>query len=184
MTRAKALFFCAFVLTLSACTSTKPVDVQLKTASEAGLNQDARGRSLSVVLRVYQLTDGEAFKKLTFEDISTGKTDEALLGSSLISRSEVILLPGQPVPAPENIKANTKFVGLVGVFRQPDAHFWRYLIDAKQIRKKDGLELKARDCALELISPVYEPIPGQPAFFSPSCQIVTPATPAKTKSKK
>ena len=132
------------------------------------INRDNSGKSLSVVVRVYQLKDATEFSKLTFDNLASGRPESELLGADLLEKNEVILVPGSKYLGTDKINADAKHIGLVAFFRQPDQHYWRYLVDADKVRS-DGLTFKAQDCYLLITNLKPSPIPGQPASARPIC---------------
>lgn len=132
------------------------------------LNRDAGGNSLSVAIRLYQLKEPDEFSKLTFDMVASGRPETELLGSDLLESSEVILVPGGSVSSSVNIRDDAKYVGLIAFFRQPDPHYWRFLVDADKVRR-EGLTYKIRDCYLAVAKPKPSPIPGQPINAPPQC---------------
>ncbi|WP_091191492.1 type VI secretion system lipoprotein TssJ [Formivibrio citricus] len=160
------LLVIAGACTLCACSGPKPMAIH--GSADHLLNVDANGKPLSVVLRVYQLSSRNAFGRLTFEAINSGKTDMELFGNELISREEIVLLPGQALKLEQTVAKETSHVGVVGFFRSPDPHFWRVLVDADDVRKKT-LSFQVHNCAIRLISPKAPPLPGQPATFKAEC---------------
>lgn len=165
-----------------------PVAYKIRTAGDPVINRDESGSPLSVVVRVYQLKDRKEFSKLSFEALSSGRSDEELLGGELIERSEVVVVPGGQSFAAAALTPETNYVGVVGLFRQPDLNNWRYLIKADSIRSNSvgisvslgnmfkaedirttGLAFTVRDCSLELTAPEPELLAGQSKDGKPAC---------------
>jgi type VI secretion system protein VasD len=166
---ARQLLVLSSALLLVACASSSPKPFKLQGEAENSLNRDSNGRSLSLVLRMYQLKSPEEFNRLTFDSLVSGKTATELLGNSLLSQSEFVLLPGKTIQLDDKILQEANFVGVVGYFRKPDPQFWRALISAEDIRDDKELSLKAQDCYLQIVHPKTQPIPGQPVVFKPDC---------------
>lgn len=106
------------------------IKIAVEGEATSTINRDANGDPLSVVVRVYHLEDKAEFAKLTFDLITSGRTDQELLGADFISRFEFVIVPG------------TKYIGVVAFFRKPDPNCWRYLVSMEQLnlartRKKD-----------------------------------------------
>ncbi|MBM3115235.1 type VI secretion system lipoprotein TssJ [Jeongeupia naejangsanensis] len=154
-------------ITLASCAS-GPKDYAIQGEAAPVINRDTGGKPLSIVVRVYQLKDAAEFNKLTFDATSSGKSDAELLGNDLISRSELVLVPGSKQAIKDQIKPETRFVGVVGYFRKPDTNHWRFLVDASDVRS-DGLTFKVQDCYLQVQVPKALPQPGVPAAFKPDC---------------
>ena len=152
---------------LSGC-ATPPKSIEIKGDAEQVLTRDAGGNSLSVAVRLYQLKGSEEFSKLTFDIAANGRPDAELIGADLLEKSEAILVPGGSFSNSVTIREDAKYVGLVAFFRQPDPHYWRFLVDADKVRR-EGLSFKAKDCYLILKNPKPTPIPGQPIDAPPQC---------------
>lgn len=164
---AAALILAGYAILLPGC-ATPPKDVDIKGKAEQVLNRDAGGNSLSVAVRLYQLKGPEEFSRLTFDMLATGRPEAELIGADLLEKSEAILLPGGSFSNPLTIRDDAKYIGLIAFFRQPDPHYWRFLVDAEKVRR-EGLNFTARDCYLVLKNPKPAPIPGQPVDASPQC---------------
>lgn len=176
------------LLTLQGCASAPehvPVAYEVRANADAIINRDVSGQPLSVVVRLYQLKQAKEFNSLTFDLATSNRTDAELFGDSLIQRSELLLVPGTTHISTQSISPDAKFLGVVAFFRRPDAHYWRYLIDANQVRSK-GLNFQALDCYLQLKNTLVTTIPGQPLDARPAClgeNIAVPSiAPATTKT--
>jgi len=145
-------------LMLSACGGPKMIAIHGE--STAGLNRDAQGKPLSVVVHIYQLRSAEAFNRMTMDALLAGKTEQDLLGNTLISSKELTMIPGKSVTDSETIGEETRYVGVVGFFRRPDPGYWRLLFDADAIKSR-GLVFKAADCFLQPVTAKNIAIPGQ-----------------------
>lgn len=165
------LIIAVSLLTLHGCASTSgsiPVSYEVRASADAVINRDVAGQPLSVVVRLYQLKQAKEFSALTFDLATSNRTDAELFGDSLIQRSELLLVPGTTHISSQGISPDAKFLGVVAFFRKPDTHYWRYLIDANQVRSK-GLSFQALDCYLQLKDTVVTNIPGQPLDARPAC---------------
>ncbi|MDN0083410.1 type VI secretion system lipoprotein TssJ [Crenobacter sp. SG2305] len=146
-----------------------PKDVSVVGEAAPGINRNAQGQPLSVLLRIYQLKSSQAFSHMTFDSLASGKPESELLGNTLISMKEMLLLPGGKVTLPDTLQEETQYVGVVGLFRRPDAHHWRFLVSADDVRSK-GLTFRVQDCYLQPIKPKQQPIPGQPSVVKAQCE--------------
>ena len=184
------VFLLATLLSLlSGCATTPtPKPYEVRAEANSVINRDISGKPLSVIVRLYQLKQEKEFDLLTFDLATSNRTDAELFGDSLIQRSELLLVPGTMHISTETLLPETKYLGVVAYFRKPDAHYWRYLVDAEQIRKK-GLSLHVLDCYLRLKETPVVPIPGQPLDAKPAClneniasPSIAPTTNATTQS--
>jgi len=169
------------LVTLNGCATTPestPKSYEVRANADAVINRDISGQPLSVVVRLYQLKQAKEFNSLTFDLATSNRTDAELFGESLIQRSELLLVPGTTHISTQALAPETKYLGVVAFFRRPDTHYWRFLIDANQVRSK-GLNFHALDCYLQLKDALVIPIPGQPADAKPTClgeNIAVPST--------
>ena len=165
----RTLVIAVSLLTLNGCTTTpKPVSYEIRASADAVINRDVAGQPLSVVVRLYQLKQAKEFNSLTFDLATSNRTDAELFGDSLVQRSELLLVPGTTHISTQGISPDAKFLGVVAFFRRPDTHYWRYLIDANQVRS-NGLSFQALDCYLQLKNTLVTTIPGQPLDARPAC---------------
>ncbi|AMC34092.1 hypothetical protein VN23_05525 [Janthinobacterium sp. B9-8] len=178
---AKIILMMSCLLLFTACASSGPKPFKIQGEAEPSLNRDSSGRPLSLVLRLYQLKGLEEFNRLTFDSLASGKTDAELLGSSLISQNEFVLLPGKTVTLDDKILEEAKYIGVVGFFRKPDSQFWRVLVNAEDVRDEKEFSFKAQDCYLQVIRPKAQLIPGQSASFKADCGFSHKKPAPKTK---
>jgi len=165
----RLLTFTSCLALLGGCASTpEPKPYQIQANADPIINRDISGNPLSVVVRLYQLKQEKEFDQLTFDLATSNRTDAELFGESLLQRSELLLVPGTTHISTETILPDTKYLGVVAYFRKPDTHYWRYLIDAQQVREK-GLNFQALDCYLRLKDLKAAAIPGQPLDAKPTC---------------
>lgn len=149
--------------------ATGPVPYEIHGQAAQKINQDESGGSLSVVVRLYQLKDKEAFSQLGFDKITSGKSDKDIFGDALIERSEVVLIPGAPFKSDKTLDAATKYLGVVAMFRQPDSNSWRYLLSADEVRRY-GLNFQVENCYIKITKGTITPIPGQQPGTTPTCK--------------
>ena len=159
------------LLVLGGCAS-GPTAYDVRGQADPVLNRDVSGKSLSVVVRLYQLKQATEFSKLAFESLATGRPEAELLGAELIDKSEVVVLPGTQHISTGMLSENANYLGVVAFFRQPEPHFWRYLIPASQIRSK-GVTFRLQDCYITLVDGKPEAIPGQLLGAKPECNNAT-----------
>ena len=157
------------------------IKIAMEGEATPTINRDANGDPLSVVIRVYHLKGKGEFSRLTFDQVTSGRTDQELLGSDFIGRSEFVIVPGTVSREMTDLAPGTKFIGVVAFFRKPDPNYWRYLVSMEQLnlartRKKDwqGKKLplfsfKVQDCFMTLNYGKPELIPGQPQDAKPEC---------------
>ncbi|WP_084186933.1 type VI secretion system lipoprotein TssJ [Andreprevotia chitinilytica] len=152
---------------LNGC-ATVPKDYPINGEAAPTINRDTNGKSLSIVVRLYQLKEKNEFNRLTFDTAASGKPDQELFGQEFVSRTEVVLVPGGKQTITDKLQPETRFVGVVGFFRKPDGQAWRFLVDADAVRSK-GLNFRVQDCYLQITTPDPVAIPGQAPNWKPDC---------------
>ncbi|MEE3215455.1 MAG: type VI secretion system lipoprotein TssJ [Pseudomonadota bacterium] len=104
--------------------------------ADDSLNPDTEGNPLSVVVHLYQLDSLNAFNATNSEGLEAGAKD--LLGDSLISEREVVLLPSHTLVETAPMDPRTRYVAVAAFFRQAEGEDWRLVFDAQAMRK-DGI---------------------------------------------
>ncbi|EKT4457711.1 type VI secretion system lipoprotein TssJ [Pseudomonas sp. CJQ_7] len=100
------------------------------------LNPDAEGRPLSVVMRVYQLTDLERFAATDAETL--WDAPQKALGNTLVETREITLLPGIGQIDQWPLAKSARYVGVAAFFRDEHDARWKVAFDANSLRK-DGI---------------------------------------------
>ncbi len=100
------------------------------------LNPDAEGKPLSVVMRVYQLTDLERFAAADAETL--WDAPEKALGNTLVEAREITLLPGIGQIDQWPLAKSARYVGVAAFFRDEQDARWKVAFDANSLRK-DGI---------------------------------------------
>jgi len=100
------------------------------------LNPGADGKPLSVVMRVYQLTDLERFAATDADTL--WESPEKALGNALVDTRELTLLPGIGQIDQWPLAKSTRYVGMAAFFRDEQGARWKIAFDADSLRK-DGI---------------------------------------------
>ncbi|MFJ4065663.1 type VI secretion system lipoprotein TssJ [Pseudomonas sp. NPDC089996] len=100
------------------------------------LNPDVEGKPLSVVMRVYQLTDLERFAATDAETL--WDAPDKALGSTLVEAREITLLPGIGQIDQWPLAKSARYVGVAAFFRDEQDARWKVAFDADSLRK-DGI---------------------------------------------
>lgn len=116
-------FFTIIILVcLTACgTSTVKVSLQ---ASKIINGENVR-QSLPVQVRIYSLAEALDFNDASFHQL--WRNDKQVLGDALIRCQEVTLNPGKRLIIPVVMMDETKYIGVLALFRHPYKHDWRIL---------------------------------------------------------
>jgi len=97
--------------------------VELSFAASDDINPDNAGRASPVNVRYYQLGATGAFEKGDYFQIYDKET--AVLGSDLLGREDVQLVPGGTQKVSFEAKHDTKFIGVIASFRDITQAVWR-----------------------------------------------------------
>ncbi|MDT3669936.1 MAG: type VI secretion system lipoprotein TssJ [Aromatoleum sp.] len=165
---ARGVAILAAVVAVGGC-ATKPPSLQINVVAAPTINRDVDGEPLSMVVRLYQLKDRSAFDLLTFDAAARVEDDRELFGDQLVSRRELLLVPGGSRSEVETLAPEARYLGIAGLFREPDSQHWRVLVDAQAISAK-GLRFRVDDCHLTLLEPAALAIPGQQPGHKPRCR--------------
>jgi len=115
----------SFLMMLSACSylGPRPIDVTLKASSS--LNADDNQRSLPVLVKVYQLDSADRFQNASFNEL--WHHDIETLGHSLMRQTEFMVKPGSIMNLQFTPEDETKYLGVVAMFRKPHHGSWRVI---------------------------------------------------------
>lgn len=116
-------------LVFNACAS-KPTHIELVVKSSNDLNLDINKVPSPLMLTFYELESAENFLKFDYWTLlsDSGKN----LNSDLISQSKNIIIPNQEQIYKILFEKNTKFLGIVGQFRDiQNSEKWKEVINLK-----------------------------------------------------
>lgn len=106
-------------------------DLDLLIHGTSTMNRDAQGNALSVVLHLYQLKSKEGFNRLTLEMTYSDQFEQEHLGDALVSKTECVVTPGEKKGLKLKFNPETKYVGAIAFYRNPDKHHWRGIVETK-----------------------------------------------------
>ncbi|TDT43962.1 type VI secretion system protein VasD [Halospina denitrificans] len=119
-------------LILGGCSSIEPL-TEVRINATDRINPDAADRASPVVVRVYELVVRDTFESADFYELYDNP--EELLGDKLVSVREIVLKPEQQWEKSLNLDGRTRYLGMLGAFRQIEKADWRIL---KRIDPDDG----------------------------------------------
>ena len=119
---ASILPVCLAAAVLTGC-GTSPTRLEAKVAAGEDANKDEFGRSLPIVVRVYELKSTGGFQSADFFGIYD--QEAATLGGDLLAREELLLRPGEEQQIEREVAPDAQHLGVVGAFRQIDKARWR-----------------------------------------------------------
>ena len=162
----------ALTVVVSACSFGPRKDVGIRAEAASVVNRDDQGRPLSVVMRIYQLRDAGEFSRAPFEQLT--RRDRETLGNDLIDRREVVMIPDATFSDVQKLAEQTRYVGVMAMFRRPDGRMWRYVFDRNDFDRK-GIALKLEECAIRVVEGKPIGVEGDPKAWSPECREESPA---------
>jgi type VI secretion system protein VasD len=129
-------------------TQVKTMNIDL--AGRSSLNPSGGGRSLSTVVRVYQLRTATTFEQLSYAQLQTN--DQDLLKADLLATKDVVLKPDTASSISEPMHDEAGYVGVAGFFRDAGRDSaWKLVIPKAQWKKTDLVKIEASGNTLALI---------------------------------
>src|SRR5262247_1114071 len=120
----RLLLACAVALAVG-CGSSPPLLRGAITVAP-NVNPDRAGRPSPIVVRVYELKSVAAFNGADF--FALFENEQATLSSELIGREEFQLQPAETREYRRQLQPETKFIGVVGAFRDLEQARWRQTV--------------------------------------------------------
>jgi len=136
------------IFILSGCSS-KPTHLELVIKSSSDLNPDLNSVSSPLMLTFYELESAENFLKYDYWTLlaKSGKN----LKHDLVSQAKHIITPQQEQTYKIVFDKNTKFLGVIGKFRNiENKSSWKYVINLEQ-EKYNYSELKIEKFNIERV---------------------------------
>jgi type VI secretion system protein VasD len=132
----RALFTTAWlaaVTVLAGCAGApkppKPTQVEGTIAASPGLNPSVNQRPSPLLVRIYELRSPTAFNQADFMSLYQG--DQAALAADLVVREEIMLQPGESRPFTRQLNPDTRFIGVIGAYRNLERATWRAVVPIK-----------------------------------------------------
>ncbi len=134
------------VAALTSGCSSGPAVLKANLAAGARINPDSHRRPSPVVVRVYELKSSTNFEQADFVSLFDNET--ATLGTELVNREEMVLRPGESKPLNKTLSADTKFIGVVGAFRELERAGWRAVVPVAA-GKKNAVSISLDDISVQ-----------------------------------
>ena len=127
-----------------------PQQIALRLHAGQVLNVNEQGQSLSVVVRLFRLSERTAFEQApyaAFQKSDAGHYTE--LFSDILESRELVLTPGQKYEVVETLGSDVRYLAVAVLFRQPAEQRWRFIFDAKAA-VTTGITLGLHGCAVSV----------------------------------
>ena len=150
---ATALALALPVALLGACSSTPkpppPQPVVGSITSSAQLNPSVNKRPSPLMLRVYELKSAAVFQSSDFMGLFQG--DQGTLAADMVSREEMILQPGESRPYKKTLAPETRFLAVLGAYRDLERAVWRAVVPVPSAGgKPQAVEIRADELAVSV----------------------------------
>ncbi|MCU7802561.1 MAG: type VI secretion system lipoprotein TssJ [Candidatus Thiodiazotropha sp. (ex Lucinoma annulata)] len=107
------------------CSSVSSVKVSMN--ADNSVNPDINGRPSPIVARIYELKSLSVFNNADFFNLF--EQDVALLGEEMLMRDELHFQPGEVKTLTRDLQPDTRFVGVIGAYRDIENATWRRSIE-------------------------------------------------------
>ena len=133
-----------FLLSVNGCASTAagvtkgildtmfepdPSTIESTLLADLKINPDINGRPSPLVTRLYELKSLSVFNNTDF--FTLYEQDVAVLGEELLARDELRFQPGEEKQVSRELQPDTRFIGVIGAFRDIENATWRKSIEVE-----------------------------------------------------
>jgi type VI secretion system protein VasD len=119
---------------LAGCASAPtPIAMTCTITASKDVNPASMGRASPIQLRVYALKSAATFSNADF--IALYQHDQVQLATDLTSRDEYTLAPGDSKSCSKMLTPDTRFIGVVGAFRDIEHARWRSIAPVEAGKK-------------------------------------------------
>jgi len=122
-----------------------PASVSGRITAVAGLNPSVTQRPSPLRLRLYELKSPTSFNQADF--MALYQSDQATLGPDMVAREEFVLQPGEARPYAKTLAPETRYIGIVAIYRDLERATWRTLVPV-QAAKAQTLQIRADSLAV------------------------------------
>jgi type VI secretion system protein VasD len=146
---ARLLLLAGGVAVAAGCGSSPPL-LRGAINVDPNVNPDRAGRPSPIVVRVYELKSVAAFNGADF--FSLFDNEQATLSGELVGREEFQLQPAETRQYRRQLQPDTKFIGVVGAFRDLEQARWRQAVPVPSKRSPTitiGLQARAVSVAVK-----------------------------------
>jgi type VI secretion system protein VasD len=141
----KSIFYITlFVMLLNGCAST----VEVSGASVNYLNPDMYGQASPVVVTVYQLQNDYSFQKADYSSLANNPA--AVLSSDLLEKNSFEVQPGDSFDVEQKLYPNTKFIGIMAGFRDPNSVSWHKIVQLEKPGKSISIDVTLESAGLSI----------------------------------
>jgi type VI secretion system protein VasD len=130
---------------LMGCASTANFNVN----SAGYLNPDINGQASPVLVTVYQLKNGYAFSQADYESLTANAAQ--VLGNDIVDKNSFEVQPSASFSTSEKVYPDTKFIGVVAAYRDPNSVSWHKVVPLKKAGASIHIKLNLEAEGIALI---------------------------------
>lgn len=102
------------------------IKVRANIISGPSINQNKKGSPSPLEVRIYYLTNEQAFQNASYLDLF--RRDQDLLKNDLVRKPEIFVIrAGQTIPYRTNISDKAKYIGIAAAFRIRNNKQWKII---------------------------------------------------------
>lgn len=126
--------------------------LHLDFRAREGANRNAQGAALSTVVRIWQLSDRQAFDASDYPSLLAA--DSQVLKADLLAQKAIRVRPGESVSIDVPMEERTAFVAVAGMFLSPDTQneTWRLLLTRADLHPEKARVIELGDGTLTLVA--------------------------------
>ncbi|MEP9379132.1 type VI secretion system lipoprotein TssJ [Aquabacter sp. CN5-332] len=116
-------------MALSGCSNFSALKVTIagvRILSDTTINPSPTGQASPVMVRIYALRNDQMWQQADFQSLFND--DATALGTSLITKREMIVPPGANIPVRIDLPLDAAFLATVAFFRAIDTAQWRAIL--------------------------------------------------------
>lgn len=126
--------------------------LHLDFRAREGANRNAQGAALSTVVRIWQLSDRQAFDASDYPSLLAA--DSQVLKADLLAQKAIRVRPGESISIDVPMEEITAFVAVAGLFLSPDTQneTWRLLLTRADLHPDKARVIELGDGTLTLVA--------------------------------
>lgn len=111
------------------------------------MNTGDDGKALSAIVRLYKLKEKNSFLSAPYGVFGRPDKEKQTMGDALVETKELVVNPAQVLDIKEKLDGDTPFLGVVALFRSPEAQRWRLAFAGEDIRRS-GIGIEVSNCQM------------------------------------
>jgi type VI secretion system protein VasD len=128
-----------------------PRKIKLRMYAGDNLNAGARGKPLSVIVKIYKLKDFAAFSQAPYDTFLTSAKEKEAFGGDVLDARELTLIPGKTYEFDETVSRDSAAVAVVALFLTPASERWKYAFSPAD-SEESGITIGIHACAMSVVA--------------------------------